>query len=246
MAQPVTRPPRKSVVGRPRPGQYLTMGVIGGFLAGVAFIALTSWFAVSRGNPQLSPFRLIASLAQGPAAAIDATGDLWLGMLIHSLLAAIFGLIFALVTVSIRSARLVALAGPIFGAIVYVVNFQVLARLIDQFSAFRTVNQPFEASVHLVYGSLVAVLLLVGARRDAGLKDASSWRRRTEEQRAEDERRRREAEERGAATEARQREAEAQRREAEVRQEEARHDEAEASRERSTATRTDEENRPPA
>jgi hypothetical protein len=241
MAQGVTRPPRKSVVGRPRPGQYLAMGIVGGFLAGVALIALWSWFAVSRGAPQLSPFRLVASLAQGPAAAIDATGDLWLGMLIHSLLAAIFGLIFALVTVSIRSARLVALAGPIFGAIVYVVNFQVLARLIGQFSAFRTVNQPFEASVHLVYGSLVAVLLLVGARRDAGLKDPSSWRRRTEEERAEEDRRRREVEERERAAEARQREAEAHRRESEARQEE-----AEAAREQSTATRTDEEGRPPA
>lgn len=222
------------------------MGVLGGFLAGVAFIALTSWFAVSQGAPQLSPFRLIASIAQGPAAAIDATGALWLGMVIHSLLAAIFGLIFALVTVSIRSARLVALAGPIFGAIVYVVNFQVLARLIDQFSAFRGVNQPFEATVHLVYGSLVAVLLLVGARRDAGLKDPSSWRRRTEEEHTEDERRQREVEERQRATEARQREAEERRRAAEVRENEAETTQTEATRERSGATRTDDEGRPPA
>lgn len=147
------------------------MGVIDGFLAGVAFIALTSWFATSMGMPQLSPFRAIATIIQGPQAAASGTAHIWLGMVIHSLLAAIFGLVFALVTAGIRSAILVALAGPIFGAIVYIVNFQVLARIVPQFSVFRGINQPFEAAVHLVFGSLVAVLLLISARRDAGLKD---------------------------------------------------------------------------
>ncbi|HET7327886.1 MAG TPA: hypothetical protein VFJ14_11455 [Nocardioidaceae bacterium] len=170
MAEPVQRPARKSVIGRPRPGQYLAMGVIGGFLAGVAFIALTSWFATTMGMARLAPFRLIASIIQGPEAAASGTADIWLGMVVHSVLAAVFGLAFALVTVGIRSAILVALAGPLFGAIVYIVNFQVLARLFEQFSAFRGVNQPFEATVHLVYGALTALLLLIAARRDAGLK----------------------------------------------------------------------------
>ena len=168
MSEKIARPPRKSVVGRPRPGQYLFVGIIGGFLAGVAFIALTSWFDTAAGLPRLTPFRLVASLAEGPNNI--ATHDLWVGMAIHAVLSAIFGLIFAILTAAIRSATLVAFAGLIYGAAIYIVDFQVLARIIPQFSAFRTANQPFEAAVHLVFGAVLAVLLLIGARRDAGLR----------------------------------------------------------------------------
>jgi hypothetical protein len=168
MSERIARPPRKSVVGRPRLGQYLFVGVIGGFLAGVAFIALTSWFATSVGMPRLYPFRVVASLAQGPNNL--PANQLWVGMAIQAGLSAVFGLIFAIITAVIRSATLVALAGLVYGAGIYIVDFQVLARVIPQFSAFRNVNQPFEASVHLVFGAVLAVLLLIGARRDAGLR----------------------------------------------------------------------------
>jgi hypothetical protein len=168
MSETTTRPPRKSVVGRPRPGQYLAAGIVAGFVAGVAFIALTCWEASYQGTPQLMPFRLVASLAQGPTGI--PTHTLWIGMVIHSVLSAAFGLVFAIVTSWIRSASLVALAGLVFGAAIYIVDIQVLARVVTQFSAFRTVDQPFEAAVHLVFGAVLAVLVLLGARRDAGLR----------------------------------------------------------------------------
>jgi hypothetical protein len=168
MSDTIRRPPRKSVVGRPRLGQYLVAGFISGFLAGVAFIALTCWYSSYHGSPELMPFRFVASLAKGPTGI--ATHPLWMGMAIHSVLSALFGLVFAIFTSWIRSASLVALAGLVCGAVIYIVDFQILARVVSQFSAFRTTDQPFEAAVHLVFGAVLAVLILLGARRDAGLR----------------------------------------------------------------------------
>ncbi|HEX5562270.1 MAG TPA: hypothetical protein VFX52_11550 [Nocardioidaceae bacterium] len=180
MSESIRRPPRKSVVGRPRPGQYLLAGFVSGFLAGVALIALTSWYSSYHGSPELMPFRYVASLAQGPTGI--PTHTLWIGMAVHSVLSALLGLVFAIFTSWIRSASLVALAGLVFGAAVYIVDFQILARVVTQFSAFRTVDQPFMASVHLVFGAVLAVLVLLGARRDAGLRPyyATETERRTE------------------------------------------------------------------
>lgn len=51
----------------------LARGLFGGFLPGVGFIAINSWFATSMGKPALAPFKAVASLAQGPQAAAQGT-----------------------------------------------------------------------------------------------------------------------------------------------------------------------------
>ncbi len=141
-------------------GAWLGWGLISGFLAGVAFIALTSWFATSTGKPQLRPFEVIATLAQGPPPPQTA---IWIGMVIHSLLAALFGLLFAAVVAPARKQRSggwLLWPGLLYGGIIYAVNFQVLARHVPQFSAFQALNQPFELTVHLVFGAVLAALLV--------------------------------------------------------------------------------------
>lgn len=164
-----TRPPRKSVVGRPRFGAYLVAGAVGGFLAGAAFIALNAWFATSNGMPRMQPFRTVATIVQGQVD-VNAS-NVAIGIVLHVAISIVLGLIFALVTAGFRSAIFVAFAGLVFGAVVYVVDFQVLARQVGQFSAFRMTNQPFEAAAHLVFGAVLAVLVLIGARRDRGLRE---------------------------------------------------------------------------
>jgi hypothetical protein len=140
----------------------LIRGILAGFLAGVAFMALNSWFDTTMGKPPLAPFMAVASLAQGPAAAMQHTATIWYGMAIHSVLSALFGVIFV---VAIQIVRLgnasVALAGFVYGGLIYAIDFQIFARFVPQFHALTMTNQPLELAVHLVFGSLLALLVLL-------------------------------------------------------------------------------------
>jgi hypothetical protein len=149
-------------------GARLILGVVGGFLAGVVFIAINSWFVSTMGKPAPGPFMTIASLAQGPAAAMTHTATIWYGEAIHSVLSALFGVIYVLVTHPVRSNNaLLALAGLVYGGIVYAIDFQVFARFVPQFKALTKPNQPLELAVHLAFGAILALFLFTyrGPRR---------------------------------------------------------------------------------
>jgi hypothetical protein len=79
----------------------------------------------------------------------------------------VFGLIFAALLAPLRrrSAGWLAWAGLVFGGVVYLVDFQVLARFVPWFSAFLLTNQPFELAAHLVFGAVLAALLLLAKPR---------------------------------------------------------------------------------
>ncbi len=62
--------------------RYAGSGMFSGFLAGVVFIALNSWFATTMGKPALAPFKTVATLVQGPP---PTQASIWIGMVIHSL-----------------------------------------------------------------------------------------------------------------------------------------------------------------
>src|SRR5690349_15071272 len=84
--------PKPSGRGRWDTARWIGVGMIAGFLAGIALAALHAWFAVSNGMGALAPFRTIATIVQGSP---PATATIWVGMLLHSLIAAGLGVIFA-------------------------------------------------------------------------------------------------------------------------------------------------------
>jgi uncharacterized membrane protein YagU involved in acid resistance len=93
-----------------------------------------------------------------------------LGMVFHSVLSAIFGVIFAALLIRMNRSGLLLTGGLIFGGVIYVIDFQVLARFVHQFHAFRMTNQPFELTVHLLFGALLAMFVTIsniGTRRRA-------------------------------------------------------------------------------
>lgn len=149
---PVPAPPARV---RWDTARWIGVGMIAGFLAGVALAALNAWFATSNGMGALAPFRTIATIVQGPPLA---TATIWVGMLLHSLIAAGLGVVFAgvLLPARRRSVGWSTWAGLVFGAAVYFVHFQVFARTVPHFSAFQEVDQPFELAAHLVFGALLA------------------------------------------------------------------------------------------
>ncbi|SDY05117.1 hypothetical protein SAMN05661080_02144 [Modestobacter sp. DSM 44400] len=129
---------------------------------------MNAWFAGSMGNPPLTPFRVVATIVQGPP---PPQATIWIGMLIHSLLSGIFGLVFAALIASMRrrtSHGALLWAGLIYAGLIYIVDFQVLARFIHQFSALRATNQPLELAAHLVFGAVLVALLALWAPRTRG------------------------------------------------------------------------------
>lgn len=150
---------------------WLGAGVLSGFLAGVVFIALNSWFVTTMGKPTLAPFKTIATLAQGPP---PPQATVWIGMAIHAVLSALFGLLFAALVSQMgnRSAGWVLWAGLVYGGLIYVIDFQILSRFVGHFSAFLAVtNQPFELTVHILFGAVLAALLLLAMRSITTLRN---------------------------------------------------------------------------
>lgn len=125
-------------------GASLVRGAAGGIGAGILFGAANMWFAASHGGPVKMPLMMmIASLVQGGEAAVrDGTANPVLGAAVHMMLSAVFGVIFTILVARLRSNGLVAVAGTVFGAVLYLVNFVVIAPLTAP--VFRAANQPFE------------------------------------------------------------------------------------------------------
>jgi hypothetical protein len=143
-------------------------GAIGGLVAGGAFIAATMWFASSLGDPADAPLMMIATLVQGEAAMEAGTASPALGLLVHAVLSAVFGVVFALIAPRFGTNGTVALAGTVYGALLYVVNFLVIAPL--AFPIFEMANQPFELVVHVVFGTLLSLAFFGSdVRRGEGL-----------------------------------------------------------------------------
>ncbi len=135
-------------------GGRILRGVLGGALSGLIFMLVTMWFADSVGDPS-SPLMMISTIVKGGEAAMaNGTADPTVGWLVHGVLSIVFGIVFALVVPLFRTNGTVALAGIVYGALLYVLNFLVIAPL--AFPIFEMANQPFELTVHIVFGALLS------------------------------------------------------------------------------------------
>ena len=127
---------RRTVTGCPAG----SAGVVpSGFLAGAAFMAL---HLVRRQHAYIGPVPDRRDGCRRPSACLATK---WIGMVVHAVLAVLFGSLFAaaLAPLRRRSAGWFAWAGLLFGGVVYVVDFQILARNVGYFSAvLETTNQP--------------------------------------------------------------------------------------------------------
>jgi uncharacterized membrane protein YagU involved in acid resistance len=142
----------------------LLRGAIGGVVAGMVFAGVTMWFADSTGGKADMPLRMISTIVKGDAAMAEGTSDPAVGVVVHVLLSALFGMVFALAVPWFRTNGTVAVAGTAYGLLLYVVNFLVLTPL--AFTTFRDANQPFEVFAHLVFGTLLSFAFFgSGARR---------------------------------------------------------------------------------
>lgn len=137
------------------------LGAIGGLVAGVVFGALNMWFASSMGMPADMPLQMIATIVQGEGAIADGSANPILGLAVHMMLSAAFGVTLAVLVSRVRSDAVRAFVGLLFGVALYLVNFLVISPI--TFAVFQDANQPLELATHIIFGS-VAVLFLLGRR----------------------------------------------------------------------------------
>src|ERR671923_2858580 len=108
----------------------LARGVVAGLSAGLVFLLANMWYADSQGMPPVAPLYDISTIFHFADKPQPSPDNLAVGLVTHLTLSAAFGATFALLApLASGSARLVA-ASAIFGLLLYIVNFQVLGRLI--------------------------------------------------------------------------------------------------------------------
>jgi hypothetical protein len=166
--------------GRPPLDALITRGAAAGLVAGQVFILVNMFAAQSAGKPPIAPFLAISTLFRfsempimEPAAAVPA--EVVIGLNVHLLLSALFGIGFALIAPLLRSSWALVAGGLVYGLLLYVINFQVVARVFfPWFVDPRGPNQIVELIVHpLAYGLVLVPFFLSVVHGDAGTGDGS-------------------------------------------------------------------------
>jgi hypothetical protein len=142
-------------------GRDLMLGVAGGLVAGSLMGIANGWFATSLGQPANTPLKMAATVFQGDDVLAKGDANIWIGLLAHLLLSAVFGAVFVLIVRLLpgnRSSGNMVGYGVAFGAVVFLVNFKLMAPW--AFSTFEAANEPFQLVVHVVYGAVLATALL--------------------------------------------------------------------------------------
>lgn len=120
-------------------------GILAGIIAGIVLAIFAMAYAGATGMGGMSPMRMIAATVQGVDALIGGGGTLALGMLIHLVVSAVFGIIFAALLPRGTSGTAAAGWGVLYGIVIWagmryigvpLVNSTMAARLPMMAGAF--------------------------------------------------------------------------------------------------------------
>lgn len=132
----------------------LTRGAVGGLVAGLVFLLANMAYATSQDLPAVAPMLDISTIFNVQDKPVVSPENIVVGLVTHLTLSALFGMGFALIVPALHGPRAVVLGAVAFGVALYVINFQILGRLI--FEWFQEgPNQLFELFIHAVYGLLL-------------------------------------------------------------------------------------------
>jgi hypothetical protein len=141
-----------------------------GLIAGIVFGVMQIIAATVAGESVLFPIRLFASVALGPDAfeTTSVARVLIAGNVVHLALSALFGFVYVQVNDRLPLADHMrrgrqALIGLLFGALLWGVAFQVIARL--WYPWFLQTNQLVQLVMHSVFFGLPLGLLYAGFER---------------------------------------------------------------------------------
>lgn len=146
-------------------------GATKGLAAGAIFAVLQMLLALLAGESLLAPWRMAASVVLGGEGLTTmGVAAFLIGFLIHFSLAALFGTVYGLIMNKADNRTRVSLGreaglGILFGLALWLLNFQVLARLL--YPWFLATPQFVQALLHALAFGLPLALLDRAIRRKA-------------------------------------------------------------------------------
>ncbi len=159
----------------------LTTGVVAGLGVGFPFILANMIYATSQpalvnvpDGPKLpasAPFLDIGTIFYFDDMPQMIPAYPFAGLVTHFTLSIVFGLIFAVVVVPLlSSARLLLIGGIAFGGLLYIVNYQILGRVLFEWFDPSTALGPdpwFGLITHLGFGLLLVPFFITTVSRSA-------------------------------------------------------------------------------
>jgi uncharacterized membrane protein YagU involved in acid resistance len=145
-------------------------GITAGLIAGIIFAMMEIAGAAMMGNPPLMPVRMFASVVLGQGAMQGPLGvPLVVGTIAHLVLSAIFGIVYGLLAARTSEATKTSFGrqaglGILFGLVVWLVNFHIIARVL--YPWFLGAPQFLQAMMHgLFFGLPLALIYAASERR---------------------------------------------------------------------------------
>ncbi len=145
-------------------------GITAGLIAGAIFAMMEIVGAAMMGNPALMPVRMFASVVLGQSAMEGPLGTaLVVGTIAHLVLSAVFGVVYGLFSARLSEATKTSFGrqagiGVLFGLVVWLVNFQIIARVL--YPWFLGAPQFLQAMMHgLFFGLPLALIYAASERR---------------------------------------------------------------------------------
>jgi hypothetical protein len=155
-------------------------GAEGGLIAGLGFILADMGWSRLHDRPATIPIRGVATVFDVSGHVNQSADALAIGVFTHAWLSAFFGMTFALLLPVLEprvrafvpgDVRALLMTGAIYGLALYVVNYQVLGRLVfTWFSGPKRPDLAISVFIHLLYGVLLApffIGLVPAARRQS-------------------------------------------------------------------------------
>lgn len=151
-------------------GRGAAEGIGAGLIAGVIFAAAEIVGSAVMGNPPLMPLRAFASVVLGESALQTASlgTAVVVGVVAHLVLSAIFGVIYGLLNSTFSSKTETSFGrqaglGLLFGAVLWIVNFQIIARIL--YPWFLGMPQLYQVLMHAIFFGLPVAFVYAAAER---------------------------------------------------------------------------------
>jgi uncharacterized membrane protein YagU involved in acid resistance len=154
-------------------GDLVTRGAVAGAVAGLVFILANMIYATTQDQPAVAPFLAISTVFHFSDMPVMNPNEVVVGLVTHFGFAVLFGIGFALAVPVLRNPGQLAGAALVYGLLLYVVNFQVLGRIVfDFFQNPKGPNQVFELIVHPLAFGLPLVPFFLGWTGGLGRRGA--------------------------------------------------------------------------
>ncbi|PKQ27296.1 MAG: hypothetical protein CVT64_02380 [Actinobacteria bacterium HGW-Actinobacteria-4] len=140
-------------------GAMTLRGAMGGLVAGTLFGVLQMWYLADAGLPANTIIHMIATIVQPDEAFYAGETSLAVGWAVHISLSLIYGAFIGLIATELKSNVTRVSMTAFYGLCIFIFNFLVLAP--NFYPVFEAANIPFEATVHVVYGTLIAPFIVL-------------------------------------------------------------------------------------